>query len=244
MPQDIHSFAEEIISELKSLGDPIRAEGETRYFKDTINSLGTGLPALRKLEKHLCKSKEKTWIIDDVMALCDILLVHKIFEVTLFAFSFLDRYSKCIGEKELSRIKAWLEADLCDNWAAVDHLCPHVIGTVIKTHPEFIPIIKDWAYSSNQWTRRASAVSFILLARKGEFLDDVYEIASVLISDKKEDLVQKGNGWMLREAGRTDPDRLEAFLIKHGPNIPRTTLRYAIEKYPEEKRKQLLAITK
>ena len=97
---------------------------------------------------------------------------------------------------------------------------------------------------SNRWTRRASAVTFIIPLRKGEFLDIAYEIATVLIRDKENDLVQKGNGWMLREAGGADQGRLERFLLEHGPETPRTTLRYAIEKFPPEKRAQLLAKTK
>ena len=65
-----------------------------------------------------------------------------------------------------------------------------------------------------------------------------------MFADKQDDLVQKGNGWMLREAGTVDPERLANFLLKRGPNIPRTTLRYAIEKFPKDRRAQILTATK
>ena len=93
------------------------------------------------------------------------------------------------------------------------------------------------------WLRRASAVSFVEHARKGEFLDTAYEVAEKLFPGS-EDLVQKANGWLLREAGKTDMDRLEKFLLQFGPEIPRTTLRYAIERFSSEKRKSILIKTK
>ena len=74
-------------------------------------------------------------------------------------------------------------------------------------------------------------------------LDDAYAIAESLFK-YPEDLIHKATGWMLREAGKPDPARLEGFLLKHGPKIPRTTLRYAIERFPPEKRKTLLEKTK
>ena len=91
--------------------------------------------------------------------------------------------------------------------------------------------------------RRASAVSFIKLARRGQRLDDVYAVSRRLFP-ADDDLIEKANGWLLREAGKTDMPRLEAFLIRHGPKIPRTTVRYAIERFPEEKRKRILEKTR
>jgi 3-methyladenine DNA glycosylase AlkD len=93
------------------------------------------------------------------------------------------------------------------------------------------------------WVRRASIVGLIPRARRGESLDLVYGIAKRLHSDR-EDLIQKAVGWALREAGKTDPARLEHYLRTNGPAIPRTTLRYAIERFPETKRKALLTDTR
>lgn len=244
MNTEVKSLADEMIAQLQALADPVRAEGETRYFKGTINALGTGLPKLQAVEKRLFRGLEKSWSVDDILALCDYLLPVRIFEVTLCALTALERFSGNVGRRELDHFRGWLEADLLDNWAAVDTLCPHTIGKVLHSNPDLVKQVREWADSDNCWCRRASAVSFILLARRGEFLDACYEIAEVLFKDKSHDLVQKGNGWMLREAGKTDPNRLESFLVYHGPNIPRTTLRYAIEKFPPEKRKELLARTK
>mgnify|MGYP003694184543 CR=1 FL=1 len=89
--------------------------------------------------------------------------------------------------------------------------------------------------------RRPSASR--LSARKGKSLDLAYDIALELHPDK-EDLMHKGVGWLLREAGKTDAGRLERYLRQHGPVIPRTTLRYAIERMPPAKRQEMLRVTK
>jgi 3-methyladenine DNA glycosylase AlkD len=91
--------------------------------------------------------------------------------------------------------------------------------------------------------RRGAAVAFVPLARRGRELDAAYEVASRLFDDG-EDLIHKATGWLLREAGTTDPRRLERFLRAEGPRIPRTALRYAIERFPPPKRKRLLAATR
>jgi 3-methyladenine DNA glycosylase AlkD len=118
-----------------------------------------------------------------------------------------------------------------------------VLGPLIRRHPTLTSKLKTWTGKRNLWLRRASAVGIIHSARRGERLDDAYAIAESLFK-YPEDLIHKATGWMLREAGKPDPARLESFLLKHGPKIPRTTLRYAIERFPPEKRKTLLEDTK
>ena len=83
----------------------------------------------------------------------------------------------------------------------------------------------------------------LVLAFEEAFKDDAYEVATALQGDT-EDLTHKAVGWLLREAGKVDRDRLEAYLLKQGPKVPRTTLRYAIEKFPKEDRKRIMAATK
>jgi 3-methyladenine DNA glycosylase AlkD len=114
---------------------------------------------------------------------------------------------------------------------------------LIERYPDLVKEIKGWAKSPNRWVRRASIVSFIKLAKKSQYLDTIYDLARLHFGDG-DDLIQKASGWLLREAGKTDLFRLEEFLRRHGPAIPRTTLRYAIERFPEAKRKALLLATK
>ncbi len=95
--------------------------------------------------------------------------------------------------------------------------------------------LKTWALSDNRWVRRAAAVTLILPARKGNFLNEVFEISDILLKDR-DDLVQKGYGWMLKEASKPHRQEVFEYVMKNKKEMPRTALRYAIEKMPEDLR--------
>ncbi|MGE5423190.1 MAG: DNA alkylation repair protein, partial [Ignavibacteriales bacterium] len=122
------------------------------------------------------------------------------------------------------------------NWASCDTLCNHTIGTFVEMYPEYLSRLKTWAKSDNRWLRRAAAVTLIIPAKQGMFLADIFEIADIMLLDK-DDLVQKGYGWMLKEASKKHQQAVFDYVVKHKSNMPRTALRYAIEKMPEELRK-------
>jgi 3-methyladenine DNA glycosylase AlkD len=119
------------------------------------------------------------------------------------------------------------------NWAACDTLCNHTVGTFIEMYPSFLSGLKRWAKSENLWVKRASAVSLIIPARKGLFLEDIFEIADTLHSDP-DDMVQKGYGWMLKAASQAHQTEVFNYVMRKKATMPRTALRYAIEKMPSE----------
>jgi 3-methyladenine DNA glycosylase AlkD len=100
-------------------------------------------------------------------------------------------------------------------------------------YPSFLSGLKRWAQSKNRWVKRASAVSLIIPARKGKFLNDIFEIADILHSDK-DDMVQKGYGWMLKAASEAHQKDVFNYIMSKKATMPRTSLRYAIEKMPPE----------
>ena len=100
-------------------------------------------------------------------------------------------------------------------------------------YPEYIIKLKEFTASENRWLRRAAAVSLIVPAKKGKFLQDILEIADKLLSDK-DDLVQKGYGWMLKAASKTHQQEIFDYVVRNKTNMPRTSLRYAVEKMPDE----------
>ena len=126
----------------------------------------------------------------------------------------------------------WLNNYVC-NWASCDTLCNHTVGTFVDMYPEFLSGLKKWARSENRWVKRASSVSLIIPAREGKFLDDIFEIADILHSDK-DDMVQKGYGWMLKAASQAHPQEVFEYVISKKKTMPRTSLRYAIEKMPAD----------
>ena len=129
------------------------------------------------------------------------------------------------------------------SWAAVDALCAMVTSPLLRAHPALLPQIIRWGHSPSQWQRRAAAVTLVPFARRGEYLAEAYGLTDRL-ADDPEDLLHKACGWLLREAGKTEPERLVRFLERRGHRLPRTTLRYAIERLDESERRRLLETTR
>ena len=132
----------------------------------------------------------------------------------------------------------WIEKYV-GNWATCDTLCNHTIGSFIGMYPQFITGLKRWAKSENPWLRRAAAVTLIIPAGNGKFLPDVFEIAGILLTDK-DDLVQKGYGWMLKSASKKHLPEVFDYVMRNKINMPHTALRYAIEKMSEDMRRQAM----
>lgn len=216
-----------------------------RYFKayETVKSYGLAAPEVRALAAELYSRVKADWTVDDAIALCDILFTDPEIEAKAVGGLILSRFKKAYAPALFDKVKSWLAADRLDNWASVDTFCTDAMGAFLLRYPAYVERIKAWARHPNRWVKRASLVSFIKLARKPEFLPAIYGLsASILAVD--DDLIHKANGWLLREAGKADPARLEEFLLKHGPAVPRTTLRYAIERFPEARRKVIMLKTK
>lgn len=125
-----------------------------------------------------------------------------------------------------------------NNWDLVDISAPKIVGEYLLDKDR--AILYKLAKSNLLWERRIAIISTFAFIRDGQF-DDSMKIAEILLNDK-EDLIHKAVGWVLREVGKRDLDALENFLLKHGTKMPRTMLRYSIEKFSEEKRKEYLTI--
>jgi 3-methyladenine DNA glycosylase AlkD len=119
------------------------------------------------------------------------------------------------------------------NWALCDTLCNHTVGAFVDMYPQYLRGLKKWAKSKNRWARRAAAVSLIIPARHGKFIKDIFELADILLLDG-DDIVQKGYGWMLKAASQAHQKEVFNYVMKNKAVMPRTALRYAIEKMPDK----------
>jgi 3-methyladenine DNA glycosylase AlkD len=236
-------IARRALEKLKAQADPERARQVQKYFKETVRSFGIPSPMVRAMATELYLTIKKDWQVEQALQLCSILFPKPELEAKAIAALILIRYKKEFQPQLFGQVKKWLEQNYLANWASVDTFCPEIMGTLLLRYPELVREIKTWPGHANRWVKRASIVSFLKLTKKEGFLDIIYDQA-IKLFPVDDDLIQKANGWVLREAGKRDMPRLERFLISHGPSIPRTTLRYAIERFADTKRRELLLKTK
>jgi 3-methyladenine DNA glycosylase AlkD len=236
-------IAEEAGRLYRAKANPARAALIRRYFKNEVRVYGLRSPEARDIAAGLYAKVRASWTPADAIALCEIVLRRPELEFKGLGALMLLRFKKSFPKSLFAKVKGWLAADLLDNWASVDVLCPDAVGALLLAYPELRAAIKAWAAHPNLWVRRASLVSFIKLAKKPEFAPEIYAMARAHF-DSEDDLIHKAAGWLLREVGKRDMAALEAFLLDHGSAIPRTTLRYAIERFPAAKRSVLLEATR
>ena len=233
------------MSMLRSAGDRRVAEQSYNYFKDydRVAFLGVRSPQVREIERQVFQAVKPAWSLADALFFADSMIRKRYLEAKGVGILLLSRYSASYDESLLTTIRGWLADGHCSNWATTDTLSSTVLTSLLRRYPQLLTVLKTWTDSESLWVRRASAVSLILLARRGEHLDNAYSISEALLDDR-EDLMHKAVGWLLRECGKTDAERLEAFLIARGRRVPRTALRYAIERFPPARRKRILEETR
>jgi 3-methyladenine DNA glycosylase AlkD len=244
-PEKARVAARQATRALARMARPADGFDATRYFRGTgdLGFYNVGTAAMRGLARAIHAERKAEWSIDDAMAFADVLIQDKHLEAKSVGIEVVARYKRAFRPRLLPAWKRWLSENHSANWATTDAICGALIGPLLLQYPELGARLRVWSRDRNMWVRRASVVGLIPRARRGESLDLVYEIAYRLHPDK-EDLIQKAVGWTLREAGKTDMARLERYLRTNGAAIPRTTLRYAIERFPERRRRALLEETK
>ena len=188
-------------------------------------------PTLRSIERELWEKVARRWTLADAIAYCDLMLAEPRLEAKGLGLLLLARQRRAFEPRLLATAKRWLALGRSANWATSDSLSSLVVAEILRRYPDRIPDGRGLdPFAQPLAPRRTAAVALVPLARKGRALDAAYRVVARLLSDG-EDLIHKASGWLLREAGKTDPARLERFLLEHGPRVPRTTLRYAIERF-------------
>jgi 3-methyladenine DNA glycosylase AlkD len=226
-------------AELYALADPADAIHLQRFFKTAPGEYGAGdkflglrVPALRKLVRDYRQ-------LNDADALE--MLASSWHEERLLALMLLvDGYDRG-DESRRERIhRAYLEhTRYINNWDLVDASAEHIVGPHLEARE--IALLERLARSDDIWERRIAIISTFHFIKRNEFAPTL-KIARLLLEDSH-DLIHKAVGWMLREVGKRDRGVEDAFLRKHYQKMPRTMLRYAIERHPETLRKRYLAGT-
>ncbi len=215
--------------------DPKALASSDRFFKpgEAAKIYGVRMPEIGKIGKagfqqikHL--PKQEIW------GLCEELWKSGYLEEAVVACIWAESLHKQYEPADFAVFEHWVYTYLT-NWADCDTLCNHTIGMFVMMYPRYIAALKKWATSTSRFVKRAAAVTLILPARKSLFLDDIFEIADILLLDK-EDLVQKGYGWMLKAASQAYQQEVFEYVVSKRAVMPRTALRYAIEKMPTDLR--------
>jgi len=237
---------EQIRQNLIEISDKKTLDSSKRFFKEneTAKTYGIKTNEVHKIAKDFL-GQIKECSKQTVFELCEELWKSGFLEEETIACNWSESQHKKYEPADFAVFERWLSLYV-NCWADCDTLCNHTIGSFLMMYPEYVDKLKTWAKSPNRWMRRGAAVSLIIPARKGLFLNDILEIADILLKDK-DDLVQKGYGWMLKAASmsetfvkgtdKTKKEHLEAifnFVMKNKSVMPRTALRYAIEKMPAE----------
>ena len=207
------------------------------FFKEKIRFYGVTVPTVNRIGAEYFKqmgARSKS----EVLGLCELLWQSGYIEESFIACDWAYAVHDMYEPDDFQMFERWIN-DYVDNWASCDTLCNHSVGAFMEMYPEFLTRLKDFAKSDNRWMRRAAAVSLIIPARKGKFLDDIMEIADILLLDR-DDLVQKGYGWMLKAASQAHQMEVFEYVIRNKAVMPRTSLRYAIEKMPEELKRKAM----
>jgi len=223
--------------DLEECADEKTRESGQRFFKEEVLLHGVKASVVRDIAKKRfreIKSLEK----EEIFSICEELLKSDYFEEAAIAFEWAYSQRKKYEPADFSLFERWL-TQYVNNWAKCDTLSNHALGSFIEMYPEFVSNLKSWTGSDNRWLRRAAAVTLILPARKGDFLEDIFEISDLLLEDD-DDLVQKGYGWMLKEASKKHKQEVFDYIMKNKASMPRTALRYAIEKMPRDLRQRAM----
>ncbi len=222
--------------ELQDLADPERAKANERFFKTGPGQYGEGdqfigitMPNLRKVaKKYLYLS------LNDVEELLHS-EIHEFRMAALVIWTY--QYEKADKTTKENIYTTYLNnTKYINNWDLVDVTTPRIVGQHLFNKDR--KILYQLAKSNDLWEKRISILATFWFIRNNQF-EDTLKIATILLNDSH-DLIHKAVGWALREVGKKDQSVEEEFLKQHYNDMPRTMLRYAIERFPESLRKQYL----
>lgn len=233
----MHSYSS-LIREFRALATPEKAERARSFFKTAPGEysahdqfLGIRIPEIRAFSK-----KHDAQLNHDIL----LQLLHSKWheERLLTLLTWVSRYARGGSPVQESIFELYLKhKDSVNNWDLVDLSAPPIVGAHLLSRDR--ARLYSLSQSDNLWHRRIAMVSTLTFIRANQ-LDDTLALAEILRHDSH-DLMHKAVGWMLRELGKKDVSRLKAFLDTHKATLPRTLLRYAIEKFPPEVRKAYLS---
>lgn len=228
------------LDRLAALANPDDVAGLSRYFKTAPGGYGEGDTFIGVRRGPLTALAKEC--LGMPVGELELLLRSEFHEARALALTIMAeeaRKKRTTPERRRALYELYLSRhDGINNWDLVDSAAPYVVGGYLEHRPR--DILYTLARSTDLWQRRTAMVATWYFIRSGD-LDDAFAIAEALLGDDQ-DLIHKATGWMLRSAGEMDRARLVSFLDTHAATMPRTALRYAIEKFSPDERAHYLAL--
>jgi len=231
------AVAAEIRRVLRDGGSAEHAAGVQWFFKEEIKSHGWYSAALRRAMKRCRREILSERDFDFLVAVADQLFRGTVLEEKIAAVLLLENLDDQFGDREFRLFESWL--DRIRSWADHDGLVHDLIAPMIAAKPLRAKFVFRWAKARDRWHRRAACVALIRGARAQMFFPEIVRLSNLLLSDQ-DDMVQKGLGWLLREAAKSDPKRTVPYLMKIRERAPRLVLRTACETLPAQTRHRVL----
>lgn len=227
---------QQVISTLKRLADPERAAHSQRFFKTGKGQYGEGdrFLGIRVPEQRKVANQFRHLSLEELAC-----LIHNPYhEIRLTTLIILvERFKRANQTERKEIVDLYLaNTQTINNWDLVDTSAPYILGEYFFSQPR--TVLDELVHSRSLWERRMAIMASFYFIRQHDF-SDTLKWSEQLLNDK-EDLIHKAEGWMLREIGNRDKDTLYRFLDKFSQEIPRTMLRYAIEKLPKKRRQAYL----
>ncbi|HEY3973365.1 MAG TPA: DNA alkylation repair protein [Candidatus Sulfotelmatobacter sp.] len=230
--------AEQIRIALKNGGSAEHAAGVQWFFKEAIESHGWYTAALRRAARRCRLEILREHDFDFLVAVADELFTGRVLEEKVAAVFLLEKLDDRFGDREFRKFESWLNR--IGSWADHDGLVHCLISPMVAANPARVADVFRWAKSPKRWHRRAACVALIRGARAKMFFREIVDLSDSLLADR-DDMVQKGLGWLLRETAKFDAKRTVPYLTKIRGRAPRLVLRTACETLPASVRKKILA---
>jgi 3-methyladenine DNA glycosylase AlkD len=232
------AVAAQIRRALKDGGSAEHAAGVQWFFKEEIKSHGWYTAELRRAAVRFRYEIRKEFGLDFLVQIADQLFSGSNLEEKIAAVFLLEKLDSDFGDREFKLFESWL--DRISSWADHDALVHSLIAPMVASTPARAKVVFRWAKSPNRWHRRAACVALIRGARVQRFFPEITKLSGSLLADK-DDMVQKGLGWLLRETAKFNAKRTVPYLMKIRGHAPRLVLRTACETLPAAIKKRILS---
>jgi 3-methyladenine DNA glycosylase AlkD len=228
----------EIEAELRSAGDPARAEHEKRYLKSELDHFGASVPTIRRIAKGAL-AVQPMLDREKLVRLVAALWARPVHECRMAAVELLDLRSELLRPDDMALVERLIRES--KTWALVDGLAASVAGPLVERHPELRATLDRWASDEDFWIRRSALLALLLPLRRGDGdFERLSRYADAML-EEREFFIRKAIGWMLRETARKQPDRVYAWLAPRAGRASGVTLREAVKHISDEQQSAILS---